>query len=100
MGRKSYTSVLRLERLDDRIVPTVQYFGGNVLPHVEAQAVYFGSEWSTPIGGQPSPATLDAALTDLTGGAYMDALTRAGYRVGRGTTSAGSRRPSMAAGRR
>ena len=66
---------LRLERLDDRIVPTVQYFGGNVLPHVEAQAVYFGSGWSTPIGGQPSPATIDAALTDLTGGAYMDALT-------------------------
>ena len=80
---------LRLERLDDRIVPTVQYFGGNVLPHVEAQAVYFGSGWSTPIGGQPAPATIDAALTDLTGGAYMDALTQAGYRVGRGTASAG-----------
>jgi hypothetical protein len=75
-----------LESLEERQVPTVSYFGGNLLPHVEAQPVFYGSGWS----GNTAPATLNNFLTDVTGGAYMDALTRAGYGVGRGTATAGA----------
>ena len=78
-----------LETLDDRVQPAVLNYGGPLLTHVEAQAVYLGSEWAAPVAGQPRPATVDASLADLVGGAYMDALTRAGYGVGRGTASAG-----------
>jgi hypothetical protein len=66
-------------------VPTVLYYGGNLLPHVEAQAVYYGSGWT----GNSMTTTVDASLKDLVSGAYMDALTNAGYNVGRGTTTAG-----------
>jgi hypothetical protein len=78
----------RVEALEERQVPTVQYFGGALLTHVEAQALYYGNEWSS---GQQAgqTATLDAFLKDITGGAYMDALTNAGYGVGRGTATAG-----------
>jgi len=81
---------LRLEALDERCQPTVLNYGGSVLPHVEAQALYLGSQWSTPTGSQPTPATLDASLKDVTGGAYMDAMNQAGYGVGRGTAAAGA----------
>ncbi len=79
----------RAELLEGRDVPSVNYYGGNLLTHVEAQAVYYGSEWATPVASQPTPAAIDQSLGDLVGGAYMDALTRAGYGVGRGTASAG-----------
>jgi hypothetical protein len=81
---------LELEPLEDRQVPTVQYFGGNLLQHVEAQALYLGNEWSAVPSDAAETATLDAFLKDLTGGAYMDALTRTGYGVSRGTASAGA----------
>ena len=35
-----------LEALEDRQVPTVTYYGGAVLPNVEAQALYIGDQWS------------------------------------------------------
>jgi hypothetical protein len=68
----------------------VSYFGGNVLPHVEAQALFLGSDWSTVPADAAQAATLDAFLKDATGGSYLDALTRAGYGVGRGSASAGA----------
>lgn len=80
---------LRLEALEDRQVPTVNYYGGNLLQHVEAQALFLGSDWSTVSANTAETATLNSSLTSLTGGAYMDALTRAGYGVGRGTATAG-----------
>jgi hypothetical protein len=80
---------LHAEALEQRLVPTVQYFGGNVLPQVQAQALYLGSEWSAIASDAALTPTLDAFLKDLTGGSYMDALTRAGYGVGRGSASAG-----------
>src|ERR1700751_5739156 len=74
----------RLEALEDRQVPTVSFFGGNLLPHVQAQALYLGNEFaSAPANSEP--ATLDASLKDLTGGPYLQALTRAGYHVGPGS---------------
>jgi hypothetical protein len=79
-----------VEGLENRQVPTVTYFGGNLLPHVEAQAVYLGNTWSSSPANTAQAATLDSFLKDVTGGAYMDALTRAGYGVGRGTATAGA----------
>lgn len=85
---------LRLESLEDRVVPTVTYHGGAVLQHVETQGLYLGSTWSS----QSTPATLDGFLSNITNSAYMDALTRAGYGipwqgaaglVGRGSSTAG-----------
>jgi hypothetical protein len=88
--RRPIKTWLTLERLEERQVPTVQYYGGNLLPHVEAQALYLGNEWSTVATDAALTTTVDAYLKDLTGGAYMDALTSAGYMVGRGTASAGA----------
>jgi hypothetical protein len=79
----------RFEALEDRQVPTVSFFGGNVLPHVQAQGLYLGSEFtSTPANTEP--ATLDAFLRDITGGPFMQALARAGYNVGPGSAVAGA----------
>lgn len=79
----------RVEMLEDRSVPTVFYYGGNILPHVEAQALFLGNQWSAA-ANTAQTGTINSFLTDLTGGAYMDALTRAGYNVGRGSASAGA----------
>src|SRR5262249_6175009 len=63
----------QVEALEDRQVPTVSFFGGNLLPQVQAQALYLGNEFtSAPASAQP--ATLDAFLKDLTGGPYLQAL--------------------------
>jgi hypothetical protein len=80
---------LRVEPLEQRLTPTVSYYGGNLLPNVVAQAVYYGGEWSSPAAGQPTTAAVDAFLKDLTGGAYVQALSTAGYNVGPGTATAG-----------
>src|SRR5690349_14268186 len=79
-----------LEPLADRSLPAVLNYGGAVLARVEAQDVYLGCGWAAPAAGQPTPAAIDAALSDLVGGAYMDALSQAGYGVGRGTATAGA----------
>jgi hypothetical protein len=88
-SRRPNFARLRLEALEDRQVPTVSFFGGNLLPQVQAQGLYLGNEFSsTPASTQP--ATLDAYLKDLTGGPYLQALAQAGYNVGTGSTVAGA----------
>jgi hypothetical protein len=83
------TTAPRLECLEDRLTPTVIYHGGALLPNVEAQAVYLGSDWS-------DNPTLNAQMQQLEGfqrylvdSPYMDMLSKAGYRVGRGTFDQG-----------
>jgi hypothetical protein len=78
-----------VEALEDREVPTVSFFGGNVLPQVQAQALYLGNEFSSAPANAET-ATLDAFLKDLTGGPYMQALAGAGYHVGPGSAVAGA----------
>src|SRR5262249_27178702 len=80
---------LRVEALEGREVPTVSFFGGNLLSHVQAQALYLGNEFSSAPANAET-ATLDAFLKDVTGGPYMQALTRAGYNVGTGSAVAGA----------
>lgn len=77
---------LGLESLEGRENPTVIYYGGNVLPHVEAQPVFYGSNWTLNTATQ---SYINSATKDLVSGAYMDALTQAGYGVGRGTATNG-----------
>jgi len=75
----------KIESLEGREVPAVLFYGGNVLPAVETQAVYLGNGWNSQADKKP----MDAFLTDITNSSYMDALKTAGYGVGRGTSSAG-----------
>ena len=51
----------QIEALEDRQVPTVSFFGGNLLPHVQAQALYLGNEFSSA-PAKAETATLDAFL--------------------------------------
>jgi len=79
----------QVELLEDRQVPTVSFFGGNLLPQVQAQALYLGNEFSSAPANTET-ATLDAFLKDITGGPYLQALAGAGYNVGPGTAVAGA----------
>jgi hypothetical protein len=92
-GRKQYrrrsAARPRFEALEDRQVPTVSFFGGNVLPQVQAQAVFLGHEFSSAPANAET-ATLNAFLKDITSGAYLQALGRAGYGVGPGSAVAGA----------
>jgi hypothetical protein len=78
----------QLERLEDRLVPTVTYHGGVLLPHVEVQALYYGSDW-VQSSYYPQTGQLEGFLQSVVGGTYMDMLTTAGYGVGRGTHTPG-----------
>jgi hypothetical protein len=64
-----------------------------LLPHVQAQAVYIGSEWNST-QGEAKVQALDGFLSYIVNSPYMDALTRAGYLVGRGTAVPGVVLPS------
>ena len=92
-SRRPNAARLRLEALEDRQVPTVSFFGGNLLPQVQAQALYLGNEFASAPAGTET-ATLDAFLKDLTGGPYLQALQRAGYNVGPGSAVAGAVDPT------
>jgi hypothetical protein len=80
---------LELEALEDRLTPTITYHGGNLLPHVEVQALYLGSDWSTNATYNQQTRSLDGFLKNLVAGPYMDMLSTAGYGVGRGSAVAG-----------
>ncbi len=78
-----------LELLEPRLQPAVTYHGGALLTHVEAQAVYLGSDWQSS-AGQTQAHNLDGFVGYVVNSPYFDALTNAGYGVGRGTASAGA----------
>ena len=77
-----------VERLEDRLVPTVTYHGGALLTHVQAENLYLGSAWMTS-GGQGMAKSLEGFSATLVNSRYMDLLTWAGYGVGRGTDYVG-----------
>jgi hypothetical protein len=77
---------LSLDQLEDRMVPTVVNYGGPILPHVEIQPVFYGSNWSST----PSQVTqFQNYLNYLATSPYMDMLANAGYGVGQGSTTTG-----------
>jgi hypothetical protein len=78
-----------IEALDERIVPTVTNpYGGPVVAHVEAQALYLGSDWGSGDLYQQT-GVFDAFVKSIVNSSYMDMLTNAGYGVGRGTADTG-----------
>jgi len=76
------------EHLEGRNLLAVTFHGGQLLPHVETQAVYLGSDRSNSTL-QSQSAALDQYLGYLVQSPYMDMLTQAGYGVGQGTSTAG-----------
>jgi hypothetical protein len=79
-----------LECLDDRLVPTVTYHGGALLPHVEVQGLYLGTDWSNNATYYNQTGQLEAFDRFLPQSSYMDLLTQLGYGVGRGSSSPGT----------
>jgi hypothetical protein len=77
----------------------VTYHGGALLPNVEAQVLYLGSLWQTSPTLSPQTSYLESYLSSVVSGSYMDALTSAGYNVGRGSSTPGLINPvSLTAG--
>jgi hypothetical protein len=79
-----------LECLERREVPTVTYHGGALLPHVEVQGMYLGSDWYYNGTYYNQTAQFEAFNRFLPQSSYMDLLTQLGYGVGRGSTSPGT----------
>src|SRR5947208_13100672 len=78
-----------MEELEQRLTPTVTYHGGPVLPHVEVQAIYYGSDWSGNSSLYQMTGQIEGYLNYMVNSPYMDMLTNAGYGVGRGSFSQG-----------
>jgi hypothetical protein len=76
-----------LEGLEERTVPTVTFHGGAVLPHVKVQALFLGVQWRNDPALYRQAQSLDGFLHSLVNSSYMDALTSAGYGVGRGSAA-------------
>jgi hypothetical protein len=79
-----------LECLEDRLVPTVTYHGGALLPHVEVQGLYLGSDWYNYSTYYNQTSQFETFNRFLPQSSYMDLLTQLGYSVGRGSTSPGA----------
>jgi hypothetical protein len=89
-ARRARPSRPALEVLEDRTVPTVTFHGGAVLPNVRVQALFLGSQWLNDPTLRAQAQYLSGALGSIVNSSYMDALTNAGYGVGRGSVA-----PSM-----
>jgi hypothetical protein len=63
----------------------VTFHGGALLPHVEVQAVFFGSDWATNPTDRQMASQISTGLRTMVSGSYMDMLSSAGYNVGRGS---------------
>jgi hypothetical protein len=81
--------VPRLEQLEDRTVPTVTFHGGNLLPNVEVQSLYYGANWNSDPNLFNQTGQFEGYTQYFVNSPYMDMLNAAGYNVGRGTWSGG-----------
>ncbi len=72
---------LELETLEDRCTPAIGFGGGAVVPHVQVQALFYGTYWSTS-DGQQSAADINSYLSYLVNSPFMDVMNE--YGVGRG----------------
>src|SRR5579871_6752577 len=89
---RTHTIPLRLETLEDRIVPTFAFYGGPLLPNVAIQGIYLGSDWSNTSVGNPNPAStsyFDGFLKSLVSSPFMTMLHSDGYNVNKGTFTPG-----------
>jgi hypothetical protein len=88
-GKARLRARLQLEHLEDRRVMSVTYHGGGLLPHVEVQGLYVGDQWSSNPSLNNQCGYLEGFLHKIVDSTYMDALSNAGYGVGRGSSSGG-----------
>jgi hypothetical protein len=88
-ARKSTSRVGSFESLEAREVFSVTFHGGALLPHVEAQGVYLGSDWASNSTLNSQASALDQYVNYLVKSPYMDTLANAGYNVGEGSATAG-----------
>jgi hypothetical protein len=72
---------LELETLEDRCTPAIGFGGGAVVDHVQVQALFYGTYWSTS-DGQQSGADINGYLSYLVDSPFMDTMNE--YGVGRG----------------
>jgi len=89
-SRSSFRFRPSIECLEDRQVPTVTYHGGALLPHVEVQGMYLGSDWYNNATYYNQTARFEDFNRFLPQSSYMDLLNQLGYGVGRGSTSTGT----------
>jgi hypothetical protein len=74
-----------LEQLEQRRVATVTYHGGALLRSVGVEALFLGIGWRDDPTLAAVSGQLAGFLQTITNSSYLDMLTRAGYRVGRGS---------------
>jgi hypothetical protein len=74
---------LRLEELEDRLVPTVSYHGGPVMPNIRVETVYYGDAWQNKPALVSESQDLDNFFATITDSPYMDMLVE--YGVYRGS---------------
>lgn len=84
-----YSVAAEVEQLESRELLTITFHGGALIPNVEAQNIFLGSDWSTNNALKTQSGNLDAFTSMFVQSKYMDMLTVAGYNVYRGTSSAG-----------
>src|SRR5438105_198944 len=79
-----------LEALEVREALSVTPHTGVVMPKVEAQGIYYGSQWRSSPDLFKLTGTFESFLHTTVSGTYLDALSRGGYPVGRGTSDGGT----------
>jgi hypothetical protein len=85
-ARSSSTSFRpSLESLEDRCVPTVDFYGGPVIPNVQVNTLFLGQQWeaTSPNSLNSFQIGLNGFLKTIVNSPYMDALNQ--YGVGRGS---------------
>lgn len=88
VARRPQTFRPTLETLEGRLMPTVGYYGGALLTNVAVQGLYIGDQWSNnTLSAQKN--RFEGFLNTMVQSSYMDALTNAGYGVGRGSFTKG-----------
>lgn len=76
--------------LEARLVPTMTFHGGSVIPHVKVQALYLGSDWSSSARLYQQTGQLEGFCQYVVHSRYMTMLGSMGYGVGRGSWSQGA----------
>lgn len=71
-----------LEALEQRLLPTVDFYGGPVIPHVEVNTLFVGQQWQSGSLSDLSGG-LNGYLQTLVNSPYMDMLSQ--YNVERGS---------------
>jgi hypothetical protein len=72
------------------LTPVVTYGGGGVLPSVQVEGLYLGSQWYSNSTLYQQTGYFEGFLGNVVNSSYMDMLNQAGYGVGRGSATTGS----------